>query len=107
MIQQGEREVGEDSVQQQHDGVVMVEERGTPAGLRQALQETRRERGRAAPTGEELRVLGCPFASTIYKGRGRAVPPPRVPSLGVAAAPIPIWGGGQVGGEGGAPGMGL
>ena len=85
----------------------MVEERGTLAGLRQALRETRRERGRAAPTGEELHVLGCPFASTIYRGRGRAAPPPRVSTLGVAAAPIPIWGGGQVGGEAGAPGMGL
>ena len=86
----GEGEVGEDSIQQQHDGVVVVEERGTPAGLRQALRETRRERGRAAPTGEELRVLGFPFASTIYRGRGRAAPPPRVSSLGVAAALDPI-----------------
>ena len=71
---------------QQHDGVV-VEEHGNPAGLRQAPRDMRRKRGRAAPTGEELRVLGCPFASTIYRGRGRAAPPPRVPSLGVAAAP--------------------
>ena len=45
----GEGEVGEDSVQQQHNGMVVMEERGTPAGLRQAPQETRRERGRAAP----------------------------------------------------------
>ena len=70
--------------------MVVVEERGTPTGLRQALRETRREEGRAAPTGEELHVLGCPFASTIYRGRGRAVPPPRVYSLGVAAALDPI-----------------
>ena len=69
--------------------MVVVEERGTPAGLRQALRETRRERGRAAPTGEELRVLGCPFASTIYRGRGRAAPPPRVPTPRGAAAPNP------------------
>ena len=49
----------EDSVQQQHDGVVVVEERGTPAGLRQALRETRRERGRAAPTGKEFVSLAA------------------------------------------------
>ena len=36
---------------QQHDDVVVLEERGTPAGLLQALRETRRERGRAAPIG--------------------------------------------------------
>ena len=46
-----EGEVGEDSIQQQHDGVVVAEERRTPAGLRQALRETRRKRGRVAPTG--------------------------------------------------------
>ena len=39
---------------QQHDGVVVVEERGNPAGLRQAPWERRsRKRGRAVP---ELRV---------------------------------------------------
>ena len=38
--------------------MVVVEERGTPAGLRQALRETRRKRGRAAPTGEGLHLLG-------------------------------------------------
>ena len=37
LIQDSLREVGEDSVQQQHDGVLVVEERGAPAGLRQAL----------------------------------------------------------------------
>ena len=37
----------------QHDGVVVVEDRGNPAGLLQAPRERRRERGRAAP---ELRV---------------------------------------------------
>ena len=61
LIQQGERErFEEDSIQQQHNGVVMVEERGNPAGLRQAPQETRRERGRAAPRGRETHVLGSP-----------------------------------------------
>ena len=44
---------------QQHDGVV-VEERGTPAGLRQALRETRRERGRAPPKREEDSSLWQP-----------------------------------------------
>src|SRR3954466_1736158 len=37
-----EGEVEEDSIQQQHNGVVVVEERGTPAGLRQAPLETKR-----------------------------------------------------------------
>ena len=32
----GEGEVGEDSIQQQHDDMVVKEERGNPAGLRQA-----------------------------------------------------------------------
>ena len=50
-----EGEVEEDSIQQQHNGVVVMEERGNPAGLRQAPRERRTtwERGRAAP---ELRV---------------------------------------------------
>ena len=39
--------------------------------------------------------------SSIYRGRGGAAPPPRVPSLGVAAAPRSHLGGGQ-GGERGA-----
>ena len=37
-----EGEVEEDSIQQQHNGVVVMEERGNPAGLRRA------------PTGEEM-----------------------------------------------------
>ena len=52
LIQQGEKErFGEDSIQEQHDGVVVKQERGNPAGLRQAPREKRRtwERGRAAP----------------------------------------------------------
>ena len=49
-----EGEVEEDSIQQQHNGVVVVEERGNPAGLRQAPWERRsRERGTAVP---ELRL---------------------------------------------------
>ena len=58
---------------QQHDGMV-VEVAAISAGLHQALRETRRERGRAAPTGEELHVLGCTFASTIYRGPGGTGP---------------------------------
>ena len=37
-----------------------MEERGNPAGLRQALQETRRERGRATPRGRCSHVYGSP-----------------------------------------------
>ena len=85
---------------QQQNGVVVVEERGTPAGLRQALRETRRERGRAAPRGRSNHVLGSPNTSSIYRGRGGAAPPSRVPSLGVAAAPKTHLGCGQ---ERGAP----
>ena len=77
-------------IQQQHNGVVMVEERGNPAGLRQAPRERRRERGRAAPGRGETHVLAAPKPSSIYRGRGGAAPPSRVPSLGVAAAPKPI-----------------
>ena len=55
---------------QQHDGVVVVEERGTPAGLHQAPQETRRERGRAAPRERETRVFCSPKTPTIYRRRG-------------------------------------
>ena len=46
----------EDSIQQQHNGVVVVEERGNPAGLRQAPRERRStwERG-AGPLRSNLR----------------------------------------------------
>ena len=56
----------EDSIQQHHNRVVVVEERGNPAGLRQAPRERRRtwERGRAAP---ELR-LKLPCVSPLYIG---------------------------------------
>src|SRR3954470_10830304 len=61
-----EGEVEEDSVQQQHNGVVVVEERGNPAGLRQAPRERRRtwERGRAAPA----HWYGYPPTPFIYIG---------------------------------------
>ena len=67
---------------QQHDGVVVVEERGTPSGLRQAPQETRRERGRATPRGRSNHVLWAAPCLNIYRGEGgcapfRVFPPPR------------------------------
>jgi len=40
--------------------------------------------------GEDLVCLAAPNTSSIYRGRGGAAPPSRVPSLGVAAAPKPI-----------------
>ena len=72
--------VGEDSVQQQHDGVVVVEECGNPAGLRQAPRERRRrERGRAAPKERRSRVCMAAQTSSIYRGKG-AASPSRVPT---------------------------
>ena len=49
---------------------------------------------------ERSRTHMCWAAQTsgIYRGRGGAAPPPRVPSLGVAAAPRSHLGGGQGGG---------
>ena len=55
-----EGEVEEDSVQQQHNGMVVVEERGNPAGLRQAPRERRRRRGRAAPIEGEVLISWQP-----------------------------------------------
>ena len=93
---------------QQHDGVVVVEERGNPAGLRQAPRDMRRrERGRAAPRGRSSHVLGSPQTSSIYRGRGGGCAPSRVPSPGVAAAPDPIWVAAIRGEGGGAPRVGL
>ena len=40
--------------------------------------------------GDDLVCVVAPNTSSIYRGRGRAAPPSRVPSLGVAAAPKPI-----------------
>ena len=83
--------------------MVVVEERGTPAGLRQAPQETRRERGRAAPRERETHVLGSPKTPTIYRGREGAAPPSRVPPQGVRPALDGKGGGGQEGERGEAP----
>ena len=61
------------------------------------LQGFAKHRGRGGRREAGLRqqeknscMLGCPFASTIYRGRGRGCAPSRVPSLGVAAALDPI-----------------
>ena len=77
--------------------MVVMEEHGTPAGLRQALRETRRERGRAAPRERKSRVLGSPKTPTIYRRRGGGCAPSRVPTLGGAAALDGTGGGGQEG----------
>ena len=61
-----EGEVEEDSVQQQHNGMVVMEERGNPAGLRQAPtgeEEVSREGGRR----QWLRY-GCPPSPPLYIG---------------------------------------
>ena len=55
-----EGEVEEDSVQQQHNGMVVMEERGNPAGLRQAPRERRRERGRVALGRGQNSCVGSP-----------------------------------------------
>ena len=58
--------------------MVVVEERGNPAGLRQAPWERRRrERGRAAPTRDQIACYGQPDAS-IYIGGGEGCAPFRV-----------------------------
>ena len=68
----------EDSIQQQHNGVVVVEERGNPAGLRQApWEKRRRERGRAAPTRDQIACYGQPLG-LIYIGEGEGCAPFRV-----------------------------
>ena len=81
-------------IQQQHNGVVVVEERGYPTGLRQAPRDMRRKRGRAAPSGrEQIACYGQPHA-TIYIGEREEGAPP----LG-----FPPLGGRPRGGERGAP----
>ena len=61
--------------------MVVVEERGNPAGLRQAPRERRRrERGRAAPKGDVLVSMAAQNLN-IYRGGVRAAPPSRVSPL--------------------------
>ena len=50
--------------------MVVMEERGIPAGLRQAPREMRRKRGRAAPGEVETLMFAAPNTSTIYRGGG-------------------------------------
>ena len=47
-------------IQQQHNGVVVMEERDNSAGLHQAPRERRRERGRAAPGRGQNSCVGSP-----------------------------------------------
>ena len=84
-----------------------MEERGTLAGLRQALRETRRERGRAAPRERETHVFGSPKNPTIYRGRGGGCAPSRVPTPRAAAALDGMEGDGQEGERGRALGWAL
>ena len=71
------------------------------AGLQQGFAKHYERRGGGGvglrQQGEQITCVGQPQTSSIYRGRGGVAPPPRVPSLGVAAR----WRG-----EGGAPGMG-
>ena len=95
-----EGEVEEDSIQQQHNGVVVVEERGNPAGLRQTpWEKRRRERGRAAPTRDQIACYGQPYASLfIGEGEGAAPPLGSLPRGG--GSPQMPSGGGQKGERG-------
>src|SRR3954464_13860751 len=80
-----EGEVEEDSVQQQHNGVVMMEERGNPAGLRQALRERRKDLGEGEGCASTwVRLPSHPLH--IYRGKGEGGRPPQIPSEEGAAA---------------------
>ena len=58
--------------------MVVVEERGNPAGLRQApWEKRRRERGRAAPTRDQIMCYGQPLG-LIYIGEREGCAPFRV-----------------------------
>ena len=87
-------------IQQQHNGVVVMEERGSPAGLRQAPRKRRSMRGRAAPRGRSSRVLGCSKTSNIYRGGRGLRPHLGFPPQGVRPALDGAWGGGQEGERG-------
>ena len=63
--------------------MVVVEEHGTPAGLRQVLRETRRERGRAAPGRGKLMCLQPPIPQLYIGEREGAAPPLGFPPQGV------------------------
>ena len=80
-----------------------MKERGTQAGLRQALREMRRERDRAAPRERKSHVSGRPKNPTIYRGGEGAAPPFRVPPQGVRPALDASRGAARGGERGGAP----
>ena len=70
--------------------MVVVEERGNPAGLRQAPRERRRKkRGRAAPKGDVLMSVWQPKPQVYIGGKG-AAPPLGFPTPRGAASPR--WG---------------
>ena len=66
---------------QQHDSVVVVEEHGTPAGLRQAPQETRRREVGLRQGEIKSSCVGQPQTSTIYRRRGGGCAPLGFPPL--------------------------
>ena len=72
--------------------------------LQQGFAKHRKRRGWRGvglrQEGEDLVCLATSNTSSIYRGRGGAAPPPRVPSLGVAAAPRSHLGGGHKGKRG-------
>src|SRR3954469_13305246 len=70
-----EGEVEEDSIQQQHNGVVVMEERGNSAGLRQAPQKRRKRDAGLRHQQERNSCLWSPKTPTIYRGKGGAAPP--------------------------------
>ena len=63
-----------------------MEERGSPAGLRQAPRERRRRRGRAAPRGRSNRALWAAPCLNIYRGEGGCAPFRVSHPLGAAAS---------------------
>ena len=73
-----------------------MEERGNPAGLRQAPRERRRKkRGRAAPKGDVLMSVWQPKPQVYIGGKG-AAPPLRVSTPKRRRPALdPIKGGGQ------------
>ena len=84
--------------------MVVVEERGNPAGLRQAPWERRsRERGRAAPRGRELMCWTAPKPQVFIGEREGAAPPLGFHPRGGGQPPDGTKGGGQGEERGGAP----
>ena len=88
--------------------MVVVEERGNPAGLRQAPRERRRrERGRAAPKGDFLVCVWQPKPQVYIGGKG-AAPPLGFPTpRGVASPRWDLEGAAKRGREGARPRVGL